>query len=173
MLSEYIEVGEVLKPQGIGGLVKVRPDTETPERFLELSDVYIRREAAFEPASVSDVSVRDGFVFLRLNGAATRNEAEKQRGWVLSVERSRARNLPEGEWFVCDLIGCRVIGDRGAEIGTMRDVLLGGPNPVMVIGTAKGNLLVAMMKFVLGKVDPEAGLVVLREDRLPEVAVYE
>ena len=173
MLSEYIEVGEVLKPQGIGGLVKVRPDTETPERFLELSDVYIRRDAAFEPASVSDVSVRDGFVFLRLNGAATRNEAEKQRGWVLSVERSRARNLPEGEWFGCDLIGCRVIGDQGTEIGTMRDVLLGGPNPVMVIGTAKGNLLVAMMKFVLGKVDPEAGLVVLREDRLPEVAVYE
>ena len=172
-MSEYIEVGEVLKPQGIGGLVKVRPDTETPERFLELSDVYIRREAAFEPASVSDVSVRDGFVFLRLNGAATRNEAEKQRGWILAVERSRARNLPEGEWFVCDLIGCRVIGDRGTEIGTMRDVLLGGPNPVMVIGTAKGNLLVAMMKFVLEKVDPEAGLVVLREDRLPEVAVFE
>ena len=173
MLSEYIEVGEVLKPQGIGGLVKVRPDTETPERFLELSDVYIRRDAAFEPASVSDVSVRDGFVFLRLNGASTRNEAEKQRGWILSVERSRARNLPEGEWFVCDLIGCRVTGDRGAEIGTMRDVLLSWPNPVMVIGTAKGNLLVAMMKFVLEKVDPEAGLIVLREDRLPEVAVYE
>ena len=39
--------------------------------------------------------------------------------------------------------------------------------------TNLSNLLVAMMKFVLGKVDLEAGLVVLREDRLPEVAVYE
>ena len=103
----------------------------------------------------------------------SRNEAEAQRGFVLSLERSQARKLPDGEWFVCDLIGCRVTGDKGTDIGTLRDVLLTGPNPVLVIGTAKGNLLVAMMKFVIDKVYTEAGSIVLKEDRLPEVAVYE
>lgn len=173
MLSKYIDVGEVLRPQGIEGLVKVRPDTESPERFLELSEVFVKRGNVYEPAVISDVSVRDDYVYLRLNNARTRNEAEAQRGFVLSLERSQARKLPDGEWFVCDLIGCRVTGDKGTDIGTLRDVLLTGPNPVLVIGTAKGNLLVAMMKFVIDKVDTEAGSIVLKEDRLPEVAVYE
>ena len=173
MLTPFIDVGEVLRPQGIGGLVKVRPDTETPERFLELSDLFVRSGDEHIPAVISDVSVRDGFVYLRLNGAADRNAAERQRGAILSIARSQARKLSEEEWFVCDLIGCRVEGDRGAEIGTMRDVLLSGPNPVFVIRTAKGNLLVAAMKFVIGRVDVENGLVVLNEDRLKEVAVYE
>ena len=167
MLSKYIDVGEVLRPQGIEGLVKVRPDTEAPERFLELKNLYVRK------GDISDVSVRDGFVYLRLNGVKTRNEAEAQRGSILSLSRSQARKLPQGEWFVCDLVGCRVTGDQGTDIGVLRDVLLTGPNPVLVIGTKKGSLLVAMMKFVLSEVDPEAGRIVLNEARLPEVAVYE
>ena len=174
MLTPYIEIGEVLRPHGIQGLVKVRPETDDPQRFLALKSVWLAQGKDYRPAEVREASVReDGFVYLRLDGAESRNDAEKQRGLLLYVDRANARELGRDEWFICDLIGCRVIGDRGTEIGTMRDVLLGGPNPVMVIGTAKGNLLVAMMKFVLGKVDPEAGLVVLCEDRLPEVAVYE
>ena len=112
-------------------------------------------------------------MYLRLNGVKTRNEAEAQKGSILSLSRSQARELPEGEWFVCDLVGCRVTGDQGTDIGVLRDVLLTGPNPVLVIGTKKGSLLVAMMKFVLSEVDPEAGRIVLNEARLPEVAVYE
>ena len=173
MLSKYIDVGEVLRPQGIEGLVKIRPDTEAPERFLELKNLYVRRGETYEEAQISDVSVRDGFVYLRLNGVKTRNEAEAQRGSILSLSRSQARQLPQGEWFVCDLIGCRVTGAQGTDIGVLRDVLLTGPNPVLVIGTKKGSLLVAMMKFVLSEVDPEAGRIVLNEARLPEVAVYE
>ena len=173
MLSDYLDIGEVLKPQGINGLVKVRPDTESPERFLELSDIFIRQGAGYQAAIIRDVSVRDGFVILRLNGAQTRNEAELQRGMILAVSRSQARKLPEGEWFVSDLIGCHVTGDGGADIGELSDVLLSGPNPVLVVRTKKGNLLIAMMKFVIEKIDPAEGLIVLKEERLPEVAVYE
>ena len=39
MLSEYLLIGEVLRPQGVKGQVKVRPDTDDPERFLDLNQV--------------------------------------------------------------------------------------------------------------------------------------
>lgn len=173
MLSAYIALGEVLKPQGIDGLVKVRPDTEQPERFLELTYVFVRQKDAYVSQSVSDVSVRDGFVYLRLNGASDRTAAEAQRGLTLWIDRAHARPLGENEWFVCDLIGCLVRGDKGTELGVMRDVLLSGPNPVFVVKTEKGSLLVAALKFVVKQVDVENRLVILSEDRLWEAAVYE
>ena len=155
MLSEYIEVGEVLRPQGIAGLVKVRPDTETPDRFLDFESLFIRTESGYRQVAVSDTQVRDGFAFLRLDGAVNRNAAEKQRGWTLWIDRAHARKLSQGEWFVCDLIGCRVEGDQGKAIGVMKDVMLSGPNPVFVIGTDRGEMLVAAMKFVIARVDTE------------------
>ena len=39
MFSEYLSIGEVLKPQGVHGQVKVRPDTNDPARFSHLQQV--------------------------------------------------------------------------------------------------------------------------------------
>ena len=46
MLSEYILIGQVLRPQGIKGQVKVRPDTGDPMRFEELEFVYVQAGGA-------------------------------------------------------------------------------------------------------------------------------
>ena len=173
MLSEYIEVGEVLRPQGIAGLVKVRPDTETADRFFSFSSLFAEIGGKLRQVPVEDVSVRDGFVYLRLDHAQDRDTAEKQRGWILKIDRAHARKLGDQEWFVCDLIGCHVTGDKGAQIGQVRDVLLSGPNPVFEVKTDKGMLLVAALKFVIVRVDVAEKLIVLNEDRLWEAAVYE
>ena len=164
----------MLRPQGIQGLVRVRPDTETPERFLEFDSLLVRQGANVREVPAEEVSVRDGFVYLRLDGADTRDKAEAQRGWILLIDRARARRLRQDEWFICDLVGCRVEGDKGADIGELTDVMVTGPNPVLVIRDKKGRtILVAMMRFVIDRVDIPGRLVVLREERLPEVAVYE
>jgi len=78
MFSEYLSIGEVLKPQGVRGQVKVRPDTNDPARFAQLQQVYIRQDNAYAAWPISDVSVRDGYVYCTLNHAQTRDDAEKQ-----------------------------------------------------------------------------------------------
>ena len=79
MLSEYLLIGQVLRPQGIKGQVKVRPDTDDPERFLDLETVYLKKGEAYEPVPVDEISVREDGVYLRLANAQSRDEAEKQR----------------------------------------------------------------------------------------------
>ena len=39
MLSQYLMIGEITKPQGVRGEVKVRPCTCDPERFEGLENV--------------------------------------------------------------------------------------------------------------------------------------
>ena len=55
------------------------------------------------------------------------------------VDREDAIELGEGEYFLYDAIGCRVVSDEGAEIGEIKDVLETGANPVFVIKTDAGK----------------------------------
>ena len=172
MLAPYLEIGEVLKPQGVRGLVKVRPDTDAPERFSELNTVYIRSaDGAFRPLSVGDASVRDGFAYLRLDGAQTRDEAEKQRGWLLYVDRAHAKPLGENEWYITDLVGCTVTLDSGEAVGRVTEVMQPGANDVFVIQGPRGEVLVPVLKDALAAVDVEARQIVLKAQRFREVAV--
>ncbi len=171
MLSEYLLIGQVLRPQGIKGQVKVRPDTDDPERFLDLDTVYLDKGGAYEAVSVDEISVREDGVYLRLANAQTRDEAEKQRNWLLYVDRAHAVALNEDETFICDLIGCRAVDTQGRELGRVTDVLQPGGNDVYVIKTPRGNMLLPALKFVIPTVDVKKGEIVVDEKRLPEVAV--
>lgn len=171
MLSEYLLIGEVLRPQGIKGLVKVRPDTDDPYRFEELEWLYIRKNQDYIQAAIAEVSVREDGVYLRLNGAQSRDEAEKQRGMMLYVDRAHARELNENETFICDLIGCRAVDRSGQEIGVVKDVLQPGGNDVYVIKTPRGEMLLPALRHVVPEIDVEKGIMRIDETRLPEVAV--
>ena len=171
MLSEYLMIGEVLRPQGVKGLVKVRPDTDDPYRFEDLEFAYVKKGNSYEQISIEDVSVRDDGVYLRLNGVQDRNEAEKQRGMMLYVDRAHARELAEGETFICDLIGCKVVDLDGNELGVVKDVLQPGGNDVYVIKTPKGEMLLPAVLHVVPEIDVEKGIMKVDAACLPEVAV--
>jgi 16S rRNA processing protein RimM len=172
MLSEYIMIGQVLKPQGIKGLVKILPLTDNPGRFLSLNQVFIKKSENYTPIQVSDVKVNGEFVYCSL-GAASREEAETQRDMQLYVDRANAVKIPEGANFICDLIDCGVYGCGGRYLGKVTDVLSTGANDVYVIETATGKMLVPALKHVITSIDILAKKILVDEERLLEVAVIE
>lgn len=171
MLSEYLLIGEVLKPQGIKGLVKVRPDTDDPERFLDLEYVFVKKGDTYEKAKVDDVSIREDAVFLRLNNVQDRDMAEKQRGTMLYIDRENAVELTENETFICDLIGCEVKDRQGNVLGKIKDVLQPGGNDVYVVKCKQGEMLLPALLHIVTDVQTENGFVTVDESRLHEVAV--
>lgn len=174
MYSEYLSIGEALKPQGIHGLVKVRPDTDNPDRFLALDQVYIKEGDSYRLITIEKVEPRpDGYVYCILDHACSREDAEKQRGWVLYVDRDHAVPLSEGQYFISDLLSCRVVNRQGETIGTLVDVLQPGANDVYQIKTKKGIMYLPVLPFVILKVEPKEGFITIDESRLPEVAVFE
>ena len=162
MYSEYLSIGEVLKPQGIQGQVKVRPDTDDPDRFTLLETVYILKNEQYTPIKIENISVRaDGFVYCNLDGASTREKAESQRGIELFVDRAHAVSLPEGAYFISDLLGCSVCTQAGA-------------NDVYEVKCIDGKLMyIPVLPFVVLSVDVMAAKIIIDETRLSEVAVYE
>ena len=175
MYSEYLLIGEVLRPQGVRGQVKVRPDTDDPARFLKLDTVYLKAGDQYMPVVISDAESRaDGFVYCVLDHALDRDQAEKQRGWLLYVDRAHAVELEEGQYFISDLLECQVRDQKGNILGTIEDVLQPGANDVYQIKCPdKRRMYLPVLPFVIKAVNVREGYIVVDEEKLPEVAVFE
>lgn len=173
MLSEYLQVGSVIKPQGIRGEVRIYPMTDDPERFLDLDCVWVPEGREYRRLSLEDASVRGGLVHARLDGADSRDAADKQRGLQLYVRRDQAVPLDENRHFISDLIGCRVVDLEGRQIGRLSDVLQPGANDVYVIKTETGRILLPALRRVVPSVDVEKQLITVDSSLFDEVAVIE
>lgn len=172
MLQAYLTIGQVLKPQGVRGEVKVKPMTDDPRRFLALERVFLREGDIYTSRSVRCTRVHDGFAYLEFGGIVDREGAETLRDALLYVDREHAVSLPEDADFIADLVGCEAFDTRGERIGTLIDVLQPGANDVYVLDTPHGEMLIPALKRVVLSVDVASRRIIVDERTLEEVAVY-
>ena len=128
MQQEYLQIGEIVRPQGIRGEVKLRAMTEDMSRYARLESVFLKKGGRLEEKKVLKGRSYDGFAFLQLEGVNDRDAAEALRGTEVYVDRKHAIKLGADENFVCELIGLKAVDENGEAIGTLRDVLK--PNTV-------------------------------------------
>ncbi len=172
--TQYIQIGEIVKPQGIRGEVKLRAMTSDMTRYARLRTVYLLEDGAYRPRKVMGGRASGGFAYLLLEGVADRNQAEALRGRAVYVDREHAIELGEDENFVCDLVGLTAVTGDGKILGTLTDVLT--PNSVCdvyVFDTPRGEMMMPALRRVVREVDVEGGRIVLDKAALSEVAVWQ
>ena len=172
-MQDYLLIGEITKPQGVRGELKLRPITCDPGRFDGLTTAYLKDGDGYRPISISVRKADADAVYLRMEGVETRNDAELMRGTMLYIDRAHAVELDEDSTFLCDLIGLRGVCTDGSEIGKLIEVMQPGGNDVYVFKGAKGEVLVPALKSVVVKVDLREGVMLLDSARMAEVAVYD
>ena len=155
MKQDYLLLGEIVRPQGIRGEVKVRHYTDDPERFYDLDIVFLKRGESYEEMTVEDARVQGDDVYLKLEGVDDRNEAEKLRNIQLWVDRENAVELGEDEVFIADILGAKAFDTKGNPVGVLKDVLTPGGVDVFVLKTPKGNLMFPALKEVLLEMNAE------------------
>ena len=173
MLSQYLMIGEITKPQGVRGEVKVRPCTCDPGRFEGLETVYVQRGDGYVPLSITVNRLGGDAVYMNVEGVTDRDAAEKLRGTLLYIDRAHAVALDEDTTFLCDLYGLRGVVSDGRDLGTLVEVMQPGGNDVYVFRGPLGEVLVPALKSVVLAVDLEAGEMRLDGKRLDEVAVFD
>lgn len=125
--QDLIVVGRIVKAHGIKGEVKVAPETDDPERFLDFESIFIgpeRRDVEeytikgirFQPSS-KGITVLASF-----DEVNTRTDADALVKSILYVPED-ALGLDDDEYFLHDLIGCSVSNTDGEDIGVVKDVL--------------------------------------------------
>lgn len=163
-MDELVSIGEVTAPHGVRGEVRVLPLTDFPERFRGLKRLFVKRpQQAAEERGVERVRFHKKFVILKLEGVDTRDDAETLRRALLQVAPDEVYPLPEGYYYVFQVIGLRVFDEDGRKIGVVEDVLFTGANDVYIVKTADGReILLPAVEEVIRHIDLDEGRMEVR-----------
>src|SRR5215813_13441040 len=104
----YLLLGEILRPHGIAGEVRMRVLTAYRERLPELKTVYLGDDPDSTDAieyTVEGVRMHQGYALLKFEGIDDRNQADTLRELLVMVELENAIPLEEGEFYLYQLIG--------------------------------------------------------------------
>lgn len=165
-----LSVAKIVKPQGIKGDLKLDCELDSPEMLRGFEEVFIGGEVY----DVESLRISSGDPYVKLKQVSDRNSAEKLRGKSLEVPREKAPVLPEGRFYISDLIGSAVVSDSGENFGKLKDVLQYGAADVYVIFDGEGKeISFPALKKVLNKVDTDAKIITVNAEEFEKVAVYE
>ncbi|MGN0805516.1 MAG: ribosome maturation factor RimM, partial [Candidatus Coproplasma sp.] len=106
-----------------------------------------------------------------LGGVCDRNAAELLRGYNLEAKREDAPALPEGRFYIADVIGCRVVFEGGAEVGTVSSITPARTDIYEVEKADGTHLTFPAAEGVIEKIDVENGVIILNKKRLAEVGL--
>ena len=79
MLDTHLIIGQILKPQGVRGELKVKPITCDPERFAETEYVFLKKGDKYVKQNVNVTRLSDDAVYMFFEGVNDRNAAELLR----------------------------------------------------------------------------------------------
>lgn len=153
---DLLEVGKIVNTHGLRGEVKVVPWTDYPEVFEDIEYVYIKRKDDYERLDVKGIKYQKGNIIIRFPQIQDINEAEKYKNQVLYAEREALGELPDGVYYIADLIGLEVVKEDGEKIGKIADVINTGSNDIYdVKREGQKNLLLPVIDEVVLNIDLE------------------
>ena len=157
-----LEIGQIVNTFGIKGFVKVNPFVDDITRYDDLKKVYVKRNKTLKEIEIGEVKYHKNMVLIKFKGIDRVEDAELLRNSYLEVDRENAIELKEGEYFIADLLGLKVLNENGEELGKLEDIFNTGSNDIYVVKTKDGKqLLLPAISEVIKEINLEESKIVV------------
>ena len=143
-MKEFLDCGQIVNTHGVRGEVRIVPWADSPEFLCQFSTLYL--DGA--PRRVLSSRVHKGSVIAKLEGVDMVEEAMLLRDKTVQIRRADAR-LPEGAFFLADIIGLKVVDEQGRALGALKEVLSPSVQQVYVIEGEREIMIPAVPEFIL------------------------
>jgi len=162
--TRLVAIGEIGRPHGLDGEVRVTPLTDRPERFETLRDCVlwdVVRDRQ-EPCRLKTTRRQGATLVVAIAGCETPEAAAALTGRLLAVPEAEALPPPEGHFYPWQLEGCWVLTEDGREIGRVLRIESAPAQDLWVIGDEAREHLVPAVPEIVRDVDLRARRVVIR-----------
>jgi 16S rRNA processing protein RimM len=156
-------VALLVRPHGVRGEIAADILTDFPERLTQLKQVTLWNGAV----GPRTVEVRRCWLSHSHGGQAvfhfatsnSMHDAKNLVGFEVRIPTAQRAKLPDGSYYISDLIGCEVVETGGEKVGVLRDVEINGES---VLGTPL--LVVALDATRAGQAADDEILIPLAQD---------
>ena len=143
-MKEFLDCGQIVNTHGVRGEMRIVPWADSPDFLCGFSTLYVDGGAK----KVVSSRVHKGSVIVKLDGVDTVEQAMALKGRTVQIRRADAR-LPEGAFFLEDIIGLDVVDEAGQKLGVLREVLSPSIQQVYVVEGEREILIPAVPEFIL------------------------
>ena len=172
-MTKTFNIAVVGPPFGIKGFVKVRSLSGETAHLLTLESVCLKQSEDGKVFTekvypIEETMISGEFLLVKFHGVDSPEAAAALKGARLFVDRSQAAPLKEGEFYVEDLKGLKVIAESPLEVeeilGHITDIFEGGGGELAEIRLLSGEIkLVPFRKEFIGDISIEKGRLILLE----------
>lgn len=170
--GRLVAIGRIGRSHGISGEVRLDVGEGLSRGLSGYTRFYLGpREiggaAGGEPTPITLERVRSGgrFLLLKFPGVDTPEAAARLVHSRLYVERAEMPPLGPDEYYHADLLGCRVVGADGEELGCVDDVYFSGAHDLLVVRSGRGETMIPVVGEYVEELNLETRLIRVR---LPE-----
>lgn len=128
-----LEVGKIVNTHGLKGEVKIVTWTDSPDVFEALEYVWTVKKHEEIKLTVKSVKYQKNNIIVKFSEIDSIEEAEKYKNCILKADREMLGELPEGVYYIADLIGCEVYDENGKMLGNISDVFNTGANDIYAV----------------------------------------
>lgn len=156
---EKILVGKIVNVVGLRGDVKVYNYSDSIQIYEETPEIYVDDKLT----KIEKARLQKNMVVLKLGGIDDRDAAERLRGSELYVTDADLPELPEGQFYVRDLIGMTVKEENGTVLGKVTDVIQNTAQDILEVEleNKKKALIPKVEQFVLD-IDGDSWVITVR-----------
>lgn len=159
---DFVVIGQVRRPHGIRGALRVAVMSDDPERFHRLEEIWLNpgddQRTRF---TLTRVQVVPDGVILTVAEIGDRTAAETWRQAWIEIPGEQILPLPEGKHYLFELIGLKVVSEAGEPLGEVIEVMRTPAHDLYVVrGAARDHLIPAVPEFVR-QIDSETGIMVV------------
>lgn len=159
--DELIAIGSVAKSQGREGELAVNPLTDHPERFVDLSRIFLEgADGAPVARVVESARLHKGRPVVKLAGVANIAEAQALAGKQIRIPASELVSLPDGSFYHFQILGLDVIDSAAGVLGTAESFIATGGTDVLVVRSRDGEeLLLPFCSEICRRIDLDEGII--------------
>lgn len=158
--ADRLRVARIGKPHGIRGEVTVQLYTDEPEQRLASGEVLMRIAGTDTPDRITTLLTvtrqrwNKSTCLLSFREVTDRNGAEALRGSTLFVEVPTEDDSDEEGWYSHELVGFRCVDLQGQNLGTLRELLTGSAQDLLVVTALSGEeVMVPFVEEIVPEVD--------------------
>jgi 16S rRNA processing protein RimM len=138
--EDLTRVGHLMAPHGLRGAVKLFVIGE-PEQLFKLRRLYLEGQGWRKVVAVQQ---QGPGLTVQLLGIDTREAALELRGLQVYAHDSELPSLDDSQFYYHELRGLEVLGEHGAVLGQVRDVLDMGFQDLLVVTHEGGEALIPL-----------------------------
>ena len=156
-MDKYLELGQIVNTRGLKGEVKVNSFTDDNTKFEKLPKIFIKHNNSIIEHKVQKIGFAKNQVIIKFEDINSIEEAEKYRNAYIVADRDDLGELPEGVYYIADLIGLEVYTENNEYLGKVDDIYNTGSNDIYVVKDDLGRQkLLPGIDEVIKKVDIDA-----------------